>query len=62
MAEPVGADESASEGLPADRVDSPTTPVGSEADPATEIGVLSFAVTPDMRVARLVDDANLHAG
>eukprot|EP00969_Alexandrium_andersonii_P142316 6292113-Alexandrium_andersonii.AAC.1 len=27
-----------------------------------EMGVLSFTVTPDIRVARYVDDANLHAG
>eukprot|EP00969_Alexandrium_andersonii_P185487 8196160-Alexandrium_andersonii.AAC.1 len=62
MAEPAGAGEPAQEGLPVDRADSPATPAESEAAPATEIGVLSFTVTPDMRVARYVDDANLHAG
>eukprot|EP00969_Alexandrium_andersonii_P118560 5243302-Alexandrium_andersonii.AAC.1 len=62
MAEPAGADEPAQGDLPVDRADSPATSAESEAALATEIGVLSFAVTPDMRVARYVDDANLRAG
>eukprot|EP00969_Alexandrium_andersonii_P069761 3078576-Alexandrium_andersonii.AAC.1 len=62
MAEAAVEDESASEGHLADRVESPTTPTESVAAPAQEIGVLHFTVTTDMRVARIVDDANLHAG
>eukprot|EP00969_Alexandrium_andersonii_P160257 7080088-Alexandrium_andersonii.AAC.1 len=61
MAAPVVADEPAQEDLPVDRADSPTTPAEAEVGPATEIGVLSFKVTPDTRVARYVDDANLRA-
>eukprot|EP00969_Alexandrium_andersonii_P068617 3027108-Alexandrium_andersonii.AAC.1 len=56
------ADDSATGGPQADRVESPATPAGSEAVPAPEVGALSFTVSAYLRVAKLVDNANMHAG
>eukprot|EP00969_Alexandrium_andersonii_P284523 12578241-Alexandrium_andersonii.AAC.1 len=64
--EPMGQQKEAgdaTEGGPqADPVGSPTTPAESEAAHSPEVGMLSFTVSSDLRVARLVDNANLHAG
>eukprot|EP00969_Alexandrium_andersonii_P007381 321696-Alexandrium_andersonii.AAC.1 len=62
MAAPVVADEPAQEDLPVDRADSSTPQAVAEAGPSSQIGALNFTVTPDMRVVRYIDDANLHAG
>eukprot|EP00969_Alexandrium_andersonii_P300260 13274090-Alexandrium_andersonii.AAC.1 len=64
--EPMGQQEEAGEaiegGPQADLVASPATPAESEAEPAPKVGALSFTVSSDMRVAKLVDNANMHAG